>query len=137
MSTDKLILTKSTTLEQVTDYFKNLGPDKRVRARELGDGRIQLYVRKDSAKQFFTDKLKPDYLTKRDYANAKQQIIDIATRMDIAKRMGIPRDKESPIQARLTFSVKKAIEGDGQAHSHDFYTNEFNRRMEYFMNLNK
>jgi hypothetical protein len=137
VSTDKLILTKSTTLEQVTDYFKNLGPDKRVRARELGDGRIQLYVRKDSAKQFFTDKLKPDYLTKRDYANAKQQIIDIATRMDIAKRMGIPRDKESPIQARLTFSVKKAIEGDGQAHSHDFYTNEFNRRMEYFMNLNK
>ena len=47
MSTNKLTLTKTTTLEQVTDYFKNLGPDKRVRARELGDGRIQLYVRKD------------------------------------------------------------------------------------------
>jgi hypothetical protein len=72
MSTNKLTLTKTTTLEEVTNYFKNLGPDKQVRARELGDGRIQLYVRKDSHKQFFTDKLKPDYLIKRDYANAKK-----------------------------------------------------------------
>lgn len=126
MSPNKLTLTKSTTLEDVTNYFKDLGPDKRVRARELGDGRIQLYVRKDSAKQFFTDKLKPDYLIKRDYANAKKQIFDIAN------NIGDNRDK-----ARILFSVKKAIEGDGQAHSHDFYTNESNRRMEYFMNLNK
>jgi hypothetical protein len=36
MSTDKLLLTKSTTLEQVAHYFKDLGPDKQVRARELG-----------------------------------------------------------------------------------------------------
>lgn len=126
MSPNKLTLTKSTTLEDVTNYFKDLGPDKRVKARELGDGRIQLYVRKDSAKQFFTDKLKPDYLIKRDYANAKKQIFDIAN------NIGDNRDK-----ARILFSVKKAIEGDGQAHSHDFYTNESNRRMEYFMNLNK
>jgi len=137
MSPNKLTLTKSTTLEDVTNYFKDLGPDKRVRARELGDGRIQLYVRKDSAKQFFTDKLKPDYLIKRDYANAKQQIIDIATRMDIAKRMGIPRDKESPIQAHLTFSVKKAIEGPSEPHKRDIFTNEFNRRAPYFTNPKK
>ncbi len=137
MSPNKLTLTKSTTLEDVTNYFKDLGPDKRVRARELGDGRIQLYVRKDSAKQFFTDKLKPDYLIKRDYANAKQQIIDIATRMDIAKRMGIPRDKESPIQAHLTFSVKKAIEGPSEPHKHDIFNNEFNRRAPYFTNPKK
>ena len=137
MGTNKLTLTKSTTLEQVTNYFKDLDPDKQVRARELGDGRIQLYVRKDSHKQFFTDKLKPDYLIKRDYANAKQQIIDIATRMDIAKRMGIPRDKESPVQAYLTFSVKKAIEGLSEPHKHDIFTNEFNRHAAYFTNPKK
>lgn len=52
MRTDKLILNANTKLEDVANYFKNLGPDKQVRARELGDGRIQLYVRKDSPKQF-------------------------------------------------------------------------------------
>jgi hypothetical protein len=131
MSPNKLTLTKSTTLEQVTNYFKDLGPDKQVRARELGDGRIQLYVRKDSYKQFFTDKLKPDYLIKRDYANAKQQIIDIA------KRMGIPRDKESPIQGLIPFHVKKAIEGRSEPHKHDIFTNEFNRHAAYFTNPKK
>lgn len=137
MSPNKLTLTNTTTLEQVTDYFKNLGPDKQVRARELGDGRIQLYVRKDTFKQFFTDKLKPDYLIKRDYANAKQQIIDIATRMDIAKRMGISRNKESPIQGLSPFHVKKAIEGPSEPHKHDIFTNEFNRRAAYFTNPKK
>ena len=66
MRADKLTLNKNTKLEDVAHYFKNLGPDKQVRARELADGRIQLYVRNDSRKQFFTDKLKPDYLIKRD-----------------------------------------------------------------------
>jgi hypothetical protein len=124
MSPNKLTLTKSTTLEQVTDYFKNLGPDKRVRARELGDGRIQLYVRKDSAKQFFTDKLKPDYLIKRDYANAKKQILDIANKID-----------NNFLKARILFSVQKAVEDKG--HRHDFYTSEFNLSMADFMTPKK
>ena len=126
MSPNKLTLTKSTTLEQVTNYFKDLGPDKQVRARELGDGRIQLYVRKDSRKQFFTDKLKPDFLIKRDYANAKKQIIEIAN------KIGNNRNK-----ACILSSVQKAIEGQGQAHKHDFYTNEFNRRTADFTNPKK
>ena len=50
MSIDKLIRNKTTTLEDVAKYFEDLGRDKQVRARELGDGRIQLYVRKDSHK---------------------------------------------------------------------------------------
>ena len=124
MSADKLLLTKSTTLEQVTHYFKDLGPDKQVRARELGGGRIQLYVRKDSSKQFFTDKLKPDYLIKHDYLNAKKQILEIANKIE-----------NNGNKARILFHVRRAIEFEG--HRHDFYTNEFNRRMEYFMNLNK
>ena len=36
MRTDKLILNENTKLEDVANYFKNLGPDKQVRARELG-----------------------------------------------------------------------------------------------------
>ncbi len=124
MSADKLILTKSTTLEQVTQYFKDLGPDKQVRARDLGDGRIQLYVRKDSCKQFFTDKLKPDYLIKRDYQNAKKQIHDIAKKIENHGNKG-----------RILFNVQRALELEG--HRHDIYTNEFNLRMQDFMNLNK
>ncbi len=127
MSADKLTLTSSTTLEQVTNYFKDLGPDKQVRARELGDGRIQLYVRKDSHKQFFTDKLKPDYLIKRDYANAKKQILEIAM------RMYEHRDKGSILKVRIPFHVQKGIEGMSEPHRHDFYTSEFNRRTADFM----
>lgn len=122
MSADKLILTKNTTLEQVTNYFKDLGPDKQVRARELRDGSIQLYVRNDSKKQFFTDKLKPDYLIKRDYLNAKKQILDIANKID-----------NNFLKARILCSVRQALENKG--HRHDFYTNEFNLHAERFMNL--
>ena len=122
MRADKLTLNENTKLEEVAHYFKNLGPDKQVRARELADGRIQLYVRNDSRKQFFTDKLKPDYLIKRDYLNAKKQILDIADRID-----------NNFLKARILFSVQKAVEDKG--HRHDFYTNEFNRHADRFMNL--
>ena len=122
MSIDKLILNKTTTLEDVANYFKDLGPNKQVRARELGDGSIQLYVRKDSHKQFFTDKLKPDFLVRRDYLSAKNAIFDIAC--------GI---KDNPKKATILFHVRKAIEGMSEPHRHDFYTSEFNRRMEIFM----
>ena len=122
MSTDKLILNKTTSLEDVTNYFKDLGPDKQVRARELGDGRIQLYVRKDSHKQFFTDKLKPDYLIKRDYLNAKKQILEITNKLD-----------NNFLKARMLSSVQRALEDKG--HRHDFYTREFNVHAERFMNL--
>ncbi len=53
----KLILNKDTSLEDISRYFENIAPDKNVRARENKDGQIKLYVRKDSFKQFFTDKL--------------------------------------------------------------------------------
>jgi hypothetical protein len=124
MSISKLTLNENTTLEDVAKYFKDLGPDKQVRARKLGDGRIQLYVRKDSHKQFFTDKLKPDDLIKRDYLKAKNQIFAIAEKIE-----------ENGHKAHILFDVQRALEFEG--HRHDFYTNEFNRRMEYFMNPDK
>lgn len=120
MRTDKLILNANTKLEDVANYFKNLGPDKQVRARELGDGRIQLYVRKDSPKQFFTDKLKPDYLIKRDYLNARNQIFDMACKIeDIGKN-----------KASIIFHIRRTMDN----HSHDFSTTEFNKSTERFLN---
>ena len=119
MSADKLILTKSTTLEQVTQYFKDLGQDKQVRARELGDGRIQLYVRKDSRKQFFTDKLKPDYLIKRDYLNARNKIFDMACKIDNTRE-----------KATIVFHIRRTLDN----HRHDFSTTEFNKSTAPFLN---
>jgi hypothetical protein len=120
MSADKLLLTKSTTLEQVTHYFKDLGPDKQVRARELGGGRIQLYVRKDSSKQFFTDKLKPDYLIKGDYLNARNQIFNMACKTE---NMG-------ENEASIIFHIRRTMD----SHRHDFSTTEFNQSTARFLN---
>jgi hypothetical protein len=118
MSIDKLILNKTTTLEDVAKYFKDLSPDKQVRARELGDGRIQLYVRKDSHKQFFTDKLKPDFLVRRDYLSARNAIFDIAS--------GI---KDNPKKSAILFHVRKLLDN----HRHDFFVNELNQSTKAFL----
>ncbi len=119
MRTDKLTLNKDTTLEEVATYFKNLGPDKQVRARELEDGRIQLYVRKDSDKQFFIDKLKPDYLIKRDYLNARNKILDMACKIDNTRE-----------KATIVFHIRRTLDN----HRHDFSTTEFNKSTAPFLN---
>jgi hypothetical protein len=120
MRADKLTLNKNTKLEDVAHYFKNLGPDKQVRARELADGRIQLYVRNDSRKQFFTDKLKPDYLIKRDYLNARNQIFDMACKINDTRG-----DK-----ARIIHHIRHTLD----SHRHDFSTTEFNQSTARFLN---
>ena len=76
MSSDKLALNQHTSINDVNSYFENLDPDKKVRARKIGGGQIELYVRKDSFKQFFTDKLRPDFLVKRDYQEARKLILE-------------------------------------------------------------
>ena len=73
--TTKLILKKDTSINEVSSYFDKLDPGKKVRARSLGDGQIELYVRKNSFKQFFTDNLRPDFLVKRDYIAARNHIL--------------------------------------------------------------
>ena len=82
MTPDKLIINKESSINEVTNYFENLDSSKRVRARDLGDGRIELYVRKDSFKQFFTDKLRPDSLVKRDYQKARDYIFSMLNQID-------------------------------------------------------
>jgi hypothetical protein len=75
-----------------------------------GGGRIQLYVRKDSPKQFFTDKLKPDCLIKRDYLNARNKIFDMACKITDTRE-----DKE-----RIIFHIRQTLD----SHRHDFSTTE-------------
>ncbi len=119
MSNDKLILDSNISFKEIADYFKNLDDDKQVRARELRDGNIQLYARKDSFKQFFTDKLKPDYLVKRDYLNARNKIFEACCNID-----------DTPKKASIIFHIRKTLDD----HSHDFFANEFNRSSEPFLN---
>ncbi|MCE2859094.1 MAG: hypothetical protein LW731_04520 [Oxalobacteraceae bacterium] len=78
----KLTLDKNTSLEAITKYFEDAGWGNQVRARDLGEGRIELYVRKNSFKQFFTDKLRPDFLVQRDYIAARNHITGILERTD-------------------------------------------------------
>ena len=76
MSSDKLTLNQHTSINDVNKYFENFDANKQVRARKIGGGQIELYVRKDSFKQFFTDKLRPDFLVKRDYQEARKIILE-------------------------------------------------------------
>lgn len=119
MSADKLILNKNTSIEEVADYFRDLDPNKQVRARELGDGNIQLYVRKDSTKQFFTDKLKSEFLVKRDYLNARNQIFDMAGKIENTEK-----------KASILFHIRRTLDN----HSHNFFVNEFNQSLEPLLN---
>lgn len=119
MKNDKLILNENTSFEDVANYFKNLGSDEQVRPKKLDDGSIQLYVRKNSHKQFFSDKLKPDFLARRDYLSARNKILDIADRINA-----------SPKKAAILFHIRRTLDD----HRHDFYVNEFNRSTEAFLN---
>lgn len=110
MTSSKLILTQKTSVDEVNIFFKSDDLTKKVRARDLGNGQTELYVRKDSFKQFFTDKLRPDFLVKRDYLKAKNHILDIVKKSD-------PDGENS--SAFLT--IKKGME----YHKHDFYANNF------------
>jgi len=115
MSSNKLILDQNTSINEVADYFKGLDPSKHVRSRKRGDGQIELYVRKDSFKQFFTDKLRAGFLVKRDYKEAKNRILEIVNRADPSGKnlSGITKIKES-------FA----------AHKHDFYGDKVNHEFE-------
>jgi hypothetical protein len=120
MSSDKLTLNQHTSINDVNNYFENLDPDKQVRARKIGGGQIELYVQKDSFKQFFTDKLRLGFLVTRDYKEARTRILTI---MNQAK---LPAEELSSVH-----NIKKSI----GLHKHDFYAdkvnNEFKKLSEY------
>ena len=118
MTPDKLIIDKESSINEVTNYFENLDSSKRVRARDLGDGRIELYVRKDSFKQFFTDKLRPDSLVKRDYQKARDYIFSMLNQID-------PSVENLPSLKCITKPLTK--------HNHDFCVGIFNQGMHHFL----
>ncbi|MFM8468160.1 MAG: hypothetical protein ACKOAO_11430 [Oxalobacteraceae bacterium] len=70
MSKNKITIGHHTTINELSKFFHNLKDSKKVRARDLGNGQIQLYVRKNSFKQIFTDKLRLGFMVKRDYSSA-------------------------------------------------------------------
>jgi hypothetical protein len=117
----KLTLNPSTTLTQVGDYFKN-NQTREIRARDLGGGNIQLYVRKDSFKQFFTDKLRLDYSVKRDYRKATDHILTIAKTLDPNRKHTIslhsistPLNRQSlHFEARALSIAIKDFQGQSQ-----------------------
>ena len=111
MSSDKLTLNQNTSINDVNNYFEHLDPDKQVRARKTGSGEIELYVRKDSFKQFFTDKLRPGFLVACDYKEARTRILTI---MSQAK---LPLEELSSVH-----NIKQSI----GLHKHDFYANKVN-----------
>lgn len=115
MTFNKLILTQKTSVSDVAEFFKNQDPIKQVRAKDLGDGRIKLYVRKDSLKQFFTDKLRPDFLVKRDYQKAKNHILNIIKKSDPAGE-----------NSSAFVGVKRGLE----AHRQNFHLDEFSNYLD-------
>ena len=115
MPLNKLILTQKTSVSDVVEFFKNNEPTKQVRARDLGDGRIELYVRKDSFKQFFTDKLRPGFLVERDYLKAQNHVLNIIKKSD-------PAGENSSAFA----GVKRGL----VAHQQNFYLGEFSNYLD-------
>ncbi len=116
----KLILNEQTSINEVSNYFDKLDPGKKVRARSLGDGQIELYVRKNSFKQFFTDKLRPDFLVKRDYIAARNYILEIIGR-------------EATFKKNLHLLLK--VTHDLNSHNHDFRSNDISFGMIYLLHL--
>lgn len=115
----KLTLKQSTSLKEVGVYFKE-NATREIRARDMGGGKIELYVRKDSFKQFFTDKLRLDYFVKRDYQAAKNQILDIVKKLgtngnQIIKDISLPLNRQSlHFEARALSTAIEVFQGRSQ-----------------------
>jgi hypothetical protein len=120
MPSDKLTLNQNTSINDVNNYFENLDPGKQVRARKIGGGQIELYVRKDSFKQFFTDKLRLGFLVTRDYKEARELILRAL------EKAGLPKEELLSVT-----EIKQSI----GLHKHDFYadkvSNEFKKLSKY------
>ncbi len=115
MNSNKLILTQKTSVSDVAKFFKTQDLTmKKFRARDLGDGRIEIYVRKDSFEQFFTDKLRLGVLVERDYQKAKNHILNIIKKSD-------PAGENSSAFA----GIKEGLD----AHRQNFYSGEFSNHL--------
>ena len=107
MSKNKFVLNDTTTITQLNQFFAGLDDTTKVRARDLGEGKIELYVRKDTFKQFFTDKLRLGFLVERDYSKAVDRIKKMAAANGSTKSIKYKDEQDS---AREEFG----------RHTHDF-----------------
>ena len=75
MKPSSIILNQDTTITTVVNFLSVGNLNRQIRAKDLGNGEIRLYVRKDTFKQFFTDKLRLNSDVKRDYTKALNHIL--------------------------------------------------------------
>lgn len=111
MKTTSLTLTQDTSIEDVVYFLNFQNSESRIRAKDLGDGNIKLYVRKDTFKQFFTDKLRSSDDVQHDYNKARGRILDIIKKTD-------PDGENS----RTLLSIKASL----KENKHDFILGAFN-----------
>jgi hypothetical protein len=115
----RLTITSDTSIDKVVDFLNDTGHAQRIRARDHKDGRIELYVRKDSFKQFFTDKLRLSCHVQQDYNAARSLILDIIKKADPAG------ENSSALR-----SIKTSLASD----KHDFRANGFERKLQNALN---
>jgi hypothetical protein len=80
----RLTIKCDTSIDKVVNFLQFSEQGTRIRARNLNDGGIELYVRKDSFKQFFTDKLRLSCHVQQDYNAARSRILEIIKTADPA-----------------------------------------------------
>lgn len=105
MAEIKLILTDTTSVSDIANFFQRLDDTQQVRARQTKEGVIELYVRGSSKWHLLTDNLRFGFLVTRDYQAAKEKIEDIFKEHRVINLLRAPKD-----------NLSKSI----STHQHDF-----------------
>ncbi len=108
----RLTINSDTSIDKVVNFLQHCEQGTRIRARNLNDGGIELYVRKDSFKQFFTDKLRLSCHVQQDYNAARSRILEIIKTAD-------PAGENSSALS----SIRRSLASD----KHDFRVDGFQR----------
>jgi hypothetical protein len=117
MKPSSIILNQDTTIRTVVKFLSVGNSNRQIRAKDLGNGEIRLYVRKDTFKQFFTDKLRLNSDVKRDYTKARNHILELVGKTDssgknlatiLSIRANLPENKDG-FYAKNSIGLHKAL----------------------------
>lgn len=117
MKPSSIILTQNTSISAVVNFLNGRNSDGQIRAKDLGNGAIKLYVRKNTFKQFFTDKLRLSSDVKRDYTKARNHILELVEKTDssgknsatiLSIRASLPENKDG-FYAKNSIDLHKAL----------------------------
>jgi hypothetical protein len=111
----RLTIKSDTSIDQVVNFLQFSEQGTRIRARNLNEGGIELYVRKDSFKQFFTDKLRFGCYVQQDYNAARSRILEIIKKAD-------PAGENSSALS----SIMRSLASD----KYDFRADEFKKNLQ-------